>query len=525
MSVKKYILIPAKIITLIIYSNIAFSAQVFNIKDFGAIGDGLTINTIAIQKAIDKCFEVGGKVIIPAGTFVTGTIYMKSNVNLHIEESGVLKGSPFFKDYPNNEVVYKNIFTHKQDGGLYANKALIFAENVYNISFTGVGTIDGSGDSKEFQLGNDNTSEKSRSRPCMLLIIDSKRIKVSDLNLRNSAYWLQNYLGCENLQLKRLKIFNHSNYNQDGMDIDAKNVLIEDCVIDVDDDGICFKSHDRNRIVENIIVRNCIISSNCNAIKFGTASLGGLRNVSIKNCTIKKASADHIRKWQKNLKFIELPVTVISGIALESVDGGVIEKIRISNIKMTDVQTPIFIVLGNRGRKQVDDNVTQIGKIEDLSIRNIWATSHSKMSSSITAYPGQYVKNVKLKNIFISSMGKGTASEAELVLPENSRAYPENRMYGMVYPASGLFVRHVNNLSVKNLRLETRSADLRSSIVLDDVENIKFKNLKSPLLPLNQALVKIVNAKNVSFKKFIHSPESPHFVKLINTEEAEVKVN
>ena len=512
-----------KVLLILVAAHITANAQIFNVKDFGAVGDGKTVNTVAIQKAIDKCSESGGQVLIPPGIFVSGTLYLKSKVNLHVEANGVLKGSPSFTDYPSNEVKYKNAFTHYADGKSYDNKAFIFAERVSNISFTGTGTIDGNGDSAEFQLGDDN-NEKSRSRPCMLLIIDSKNISLSDLHLTNSAYWLQNYLGCENLKLQRLKIFNQSNYNQDGIDIDAKNVLIEDCVIDVDDDGICFKSHDRNRMVGNAVVRNCTISSNCNAIKFGTTSIGGLKNVSIENCTIKKASADHIRNWQKNLKFIEQPITVISGIALESVDGGIIEDIRISNIRMTDVQTPIFIVLGNRDRKQVGDNASPIGKIENISIRNIYAVSHSKMSSSITAYPGQYIKNVKLENISISSMGKGTKAEANLNLPENSKDYPENRMYGQVYPASGFFIRHVNGLSFEGLELKTRSTDFRPAIIMDDVNNCRLNNLKVTPYPTVQPVIKIVGCKEISISKASPSLKSTDVIKLVNTSKGEVKV-
>lgn len=298
--------------------------------------------------------------------------------------------------------------------------------------------------------------------------------------LTNSAYWMQNYLGCDGLQLQNLKIHNQTNYNQDGIDIDAKNVVIENCLIDVDDDGICFKSHDRNRIPENIKVRNCTIASNCNAIKFGTMSIGGLKNVSISHCIIKKASADHIRHWQKNLQFIEQPITVISGIALEAVDGAVIENVVITDIKMSDVQTPIFIVLGNRGRRQVGSNEQPTGIIRNITLKNIKATSHSKMASSITAFPGEYVENVVLQNIQISSMGKGTGEEADTPLMENSTAYPENRMYGMAYPASGFFIRHVKRLVIKNVVLKTRNPDLRPAIIFDDVVEIQIFDLQTP---------------------------------------------
>jgi polygalacturonase len=452
-------------------------AQVYNVKRFGAVPDGKTINTKAIQRAFDTCSKTGGQVLIPPGVFLAGTLYLKNNVHINIERGGVLKGSAAFEDYPDNDVHYKNAFTHYPDGKQYPNKAFLFAEGVQDMSITGAGTIDGSGDSPGFQLGDDNTPA-SRARPCLLLIIDSRKIRVSHIRLRNSAYWMQNYLGCDDVELRNLNIFNQSNYNQDGIDIDAKNVLIENCIIDVDDDGICFKSHDRNRPVENAVVRNCTIASNCNAIKFGTMSLGGLKNLTVSNCTIKKASADHIRHWQKKLAFIELPITVISGIALEAVDGAVVENVHISDIQMKDVQTPLFIVLGKRGRRQPGEvGEAPAGKIRNVVISNVTAVSHSKMCSSITAYSGAYVEDIVLQHISISGMGRGMLSEANLSLKEAPTAYPENRMYGEVYPASGLFIRHVNGITLQSISLHVRNDDSRPAIILDDVLNAKINSL------------------------------------------------
>lgn len=477
----------------------------FNVKNYGAVGDGATINTQAIQKAVDECHSKGGgTVIIPEGVYISGTLYMKDNVNLHLEERAILKGSASFSDYPDNKVKYINSFTHPP-GKEFGCKALIFAEGVRNVSVTGKGTIDGNGDNPAFQLGNDSSPE-SRKRPCMLLFIDSKNIKVHGLHLRNSAYWLQNYLGCDTLHLKGLNIYNHTNFNQDAMDIDANNVLVEDCNIDADDDGICLKSHDPNRIVENVTVRNCTIATNCNAVKFGTKSDGGFRNINISNCFIKKASEDNMRKWQENLKFIELPTTVISGIALESVDGGMIDNVTVSDITMQDVQTPIFVIMGRRNAGQAGNQdfynseknglepSLKVGRVSNLTLRNITAISHSKMTSSISAVQGYYVENVTLENIKISTMGDGTKAEADAPLPEYAGSYPENRMYGFVYPSSGLFLRHIKNVTLKNIDLSVRKEDFRPSVILDDVHKISIDNLMAAPPAGNQPIFKIINS-------------------------------
>lgn len=489
-------------------------SQVYNVKDFGAVADGSTMNTAAIQKAIDKCSNTGGRVLFPKGTFLSGTLYIKSNVNIHLEEGAVLLGSPHFKDYPSNTVRYKNAFTHFADGKPFANKAFLFAEAEHNISFTGTGTINGNGDAPEFNLGNDDTPQ-SRARPCMILFADCKNISLTDLHLTKSAYWLQNYLGCDGLHLKNLKIYNHANYNVDGIDIDAKNVLVEDCDIDVDDDGICMKSHDRNRPCENIVIRNCVVASNCNAIKFGTMSIGDLKNVSISNCTIKHASEDKIRHWKQTLEFIEDPITVISGISLEAVDGAVINDVRISDIRMTGVQTPLFIVLGNRARKQVGDiDPSPIGGIKNITISNITATSHSKMSSSINGLPGHYVENIKLNNIVLSNMGNGTLADAEKPFPENPQAYPENRMFGFTYPVSGFYIRHVKNMEISGLSLSVRNPDHRPALALDDVMGGKITGLKTPPPKGKNAAVSVINSGQIVVSKPEYNSNAQPFLQI-----------
>ena len=461
---------------MLVSSPLLVSAQVYNILNYGAVADGETINTKAIQKAIDQCSLSGGKVIIPAGVFITGTLYIKNNVTIYLSDGAKILGSPSFADYPNNEVQYKNFFTHFPNGNSRTNKALFFAEGMHDITITGKGTIDGNGVSKEFDLGDDAHSEKSKERPCTILFVNCKKIKLTNIHLTDPAYWLENYINCDGLQLKGLTIYNHSNSNVDGMDIDSRNVTIEDCNIDSDDDAICFKSHSRNNICENITVRNCTIASNCNAIKFGTTSIGGFHNIKISHCIIHRSAESPIFHWQKSLPFIDEPITVLAGIAIEVTDGGRADGITISDIKMTDVQTPIFIFLGNRGRKQVGDTSTaQVGQIKNILLNNITATSDSKMTSSITAFPGYYIENIQLNNIVLNGMGGGDSDEAKIVLKENPTAYPENRIYGYVYPSSGLYIRHVKNIALNNVRLNVRKKDERPAIIMVDVIGYKIK--------------------------------------------------
>jgi polygalacturonase len=498
-------------------------AQVYNVLEMGATPDGKTLNTNIIQSAIDKCSKDGGKVVIPKGVFLSGTLYLKNNVNIYLEEGAVLLGSSSFKDYPSNNVKHVTAFTHS-NGISNACKALLFGEDVQNITISGKGTIDGNGKSPEFNLNDDSSSPASRLRPCMILLVNSRNIKVMDLYLTNSAYWLQNYQSCDGLHLKGLKIYNHANYNNDAIDIDSRNVLIEDCVIDSDDDGICLKSHDKNRLCENIIIRNCIIATNCNAIKFGTYSASGFKNVDISNCSIKKASEDRIRKWQDTLQFIGQPITVIAGLALEMVDGGIMENVKISNIQMADVQTPIFMVMGDRKRSNSTSKIPT-SRISNIHISNVKAVSHSKMSSAIIGLPNVYAENIMLNNITFSDMGKGSLKDAKIVLPEVHKAYPENRMFGQIYPSSGLYLRHVKGLEINNLHLNLRNPDYRPAIFMDNVVDSKLNSIQllEPKGP--NAAISIVRSRNIEIQNPKFDSQKHPLVQIERSKATEIKLS
>lgn len=497
--------------TLISGASNAQAPATFNILSYGAVADGKTVNTPTIQKAIDEAAAVRGTLVIPTGTYVTGTLYMRNNVTIILQKGAVLLGSDDFKDYPVNQVSSKNIFTNSNNGASKNNRALLFADGIENINISGEGAINGHGDSKTFDLGDDGASAMSKDRPCLILFVNSKKIELKNLFLTKSAYWMQLYQNCDNVHIDGVTVYNHSNYNEDGIDIDSKNVLIENCVIDCDDDGICLKSHDRNNICENVVVRNCQIASNCNPIKFGTSSIGGFRNINVTNCIVKGASADKIRHWQSNLQFIDQPITGLAGLALENVDGGVMENISISNIKMTDMQTPVFVVLGNRARKGVGEtDAPPVGIIRNITIENIIATGHSKMTSSVTALPGHYLENIILRNIMINNSGGGTVREGQAILPENPNSYPENRMYGNVYPASGLFIRHVKNILLSNIKLNTRMPDARPVVVMDDVKGASFTQMEAQYPVQRTPLIKLVNVQKAVFTDpVIHVPGAP----------------
>ncbi|MEO8885308.1 MAG: glycosyl hydrolase family 28 protein [Mucilaginibacter sp.] len=460
-----------------------------NILAYGAKADGKTINTRAIQAAIDKCSaEHGGRVIVPAGVFMSGTIVFKNDVELYLAKGAQIKGSPDSKDYPQPQSA----------DGKKPTWALIVALDVHHIALTGRGTINGNGAAAAFQLGDDTAPDYHGIRPNIITMVNCKDIEVLNIHLRNSAHWMETYVRCENLHIKGVQVYNHANLNNDGIDIDSKNVLIENCNIDSDDDGICLKSDDDNIPCENVTIRNCTVATNCGAIKFGTSSRSGFRNINISNITIHKASHDLFRHWQQHLKFVDQPVTAIAGISIENVDGGKTDNVTINNIVMDDVQTPIFIKLGKRGTTKSKDPATfDPGYLHNVTISNVTAVSHSKITSSITGYPGYDVENVTLKNIRISTPGNGTAAEAAAPLPENETAYPENRMFGVTLPASGLYMRHVKGIVLQNITLQTLNTDARPQIIMDDVKDAKISQLNIVQSEITNSAIKLVNCENV----------------------------
>lgn len=461
----------------------------FNILAYGAKADGKTINTKAIQAAVDKCSaQHGGRVIVPAGVFMSGTIVLKDDVTLYLMEGAEIKGSPDSKDYPDQ----------KTPEGKRATWALIVAIGANRISLAGPGTINGNGAVAAFQLGDDTAPGYKGVRPNIITMYGCKDIEILNIHLLNSPHWMETYVRCENLHMKGVSVYNHSNLNNDGIDIDSKNVLIEDCNIDSDDDGICLKSDDSRYPCENVVVRNCIVASNCNAVKFGTGSRGGFRNILISNITIHKASQDLFRHWQDHIKFVDQPITIIGGISIENVDGGFTDNVVFDNIFMEDVQTPIFIKLGKRGELKYKGTAPyNPGHLRNVTISNITAVSHSKITSSITGFPGYDVENVVLSNINISTLGNGTNAEAEAALPEKETGYPESRMFGNTLPSSGLYIRHVKGISLQNITLQTRNKDERPNVIMDDVKDAQISMLRTDDSEITNSTLKAIDCQNV----------------------------
>lgn len=443
------------------------------VTDYGAKGDGKTLNTKAIQQAIDEASDNGGGVvIIPHGTFVSGTIYLKDSVTLHVRKGATLLGSSNLSHYPVNELQTYRSYTER-----YSKSSLIYAEDAQHITLRGEGVIDGNGDCKPFQ-----DPKEDETKPLGIRLVSCKHVEVRDLKLQNAGLWMQHYLNCENLSIQNISVHNHGNFTNDGLNIDGcRHVRVSDCYIHSHDDAIALKSTGPSPC-QDITITNCVAQSHCHGIKMGTESTGGFKRINISNCAIRASDipAHGVDRVQ-----------VITAIALEIVDGGTMEDIHVNNITAEHVFSPIFIKLGNRGRKHKPDaKEPGPGKLRDITISNLTATNAGPFSSSITGFPEHYVKNVTLQNIRISHYGGGKEKEIMETVPENEGDYPEMKMFGNDWhgprlPSYGFFIRHVKNLTMDNVTLRLQSPDARKPVYLEDVHNIKADEISSEILPEN----------------------------------------
>jgi polygalacturonase len=454
--------------TLLLLFATAAAAKDYDITDFGAKPDGKTLCTKAIQKAIDECAKNGGgRVVAPTGAFLSGTLYLKNNVTLYLEKGATLYGSIDSVDYPlNAPKTVKTLNTHGPSGKPKRNFALLYAEAQENIGIGGEGTIDGNGQHPFWQRGDNGPN-----RPKVILFISCKRVTVENVTLTNSPFWMQDYLGCDGVKIRGITVFNHANWNNDGLDIDSKNVIVSDCIIDSDDDGICLKSYLNNAPCENVVVTNCVVASNCNAIKMGTPGYGGFKNIAIQHCTVNASKVSHFRKWTERYKQITTDPSMVTGLSIECVDGGASDNIVVSHLTMKATQTPIFIKVANRQAKFKDEIDTRVSSMKNVIISNIIAEVHSRRTCSVTAYPGTKVENVQLHNLIFDVMSTGVEADKALIVKENEGAYPSTHMLGDVLPAYGFFVRHVDRISIRDVHINLARPDGRYALTLDDVQH------------------------------------------------------
>ncbi len=449
------------LLTLSMQVVLAEDSGVFSVKQYNAVGDGQTLDTKAIQSAIDAASAAGGGTVdFPAGTYLSGTLILKSNITLNLQPGAVLLGSRKVEDYPHT---IPSIRSYTDN---YVKQSLIYAENLHNIAITGSGTINGQGDAFKWK--------KYENRPYIIRMISCEKVLIDGITLIKSPMWMQHYLACEDLTVRNVHVFNHGNYNNDGIDLDScRNVRLSGCSFDSDDDALCLKST-TDKPCESITITNCVLSSHCNAFKMGTESNGGFKDITFSNSTIHSPRLSQVEYGKQR---------GLAGIALEIVDGGTMDQIAISNIVLRGVSVPLFLRLGDRARPFIKDAPKpKVGQFKNVSISNIVATGVSKIGCSITGQPEKFLENVSLQDIHIEYEGGGTEEDAMREVEHKPTSYPESTMFG-VLPSYGFYCRYVNGLNLRNINLRWKDKDLRSAMICQKVNDLTIDGFYSKATP------------------------------------------
>ncbi len=468
------------------------ASAALNVRDFGAKGDGTTLDHPAIQRAIDAAHERGGAVVhLPAGTYLSGTIELRSNVTLDFAADAVLLGSGNLADYRRGNW-----------------PALILAKDQTRIAITGLGAIDGnspvlvptfdeikkSGDGLRFvpnlptgeilkfigptgvlstldahalqaqgklieHLYGPHTRPYEYVRPQIIEFWNCREIILRDITLRNAANWVQTYRDCEDLLFERIKVRSKQYWNNDGIDlVDCKRVRLLDSDIDSADDALCLKSDPLGTGCEDILVRNCKLASRASAVKFGTASHSAFRRIHISDVTVRD--------------------TYRSVIALQTVDGATIEDVLFERAKATDTGNAFFLRIGHRTQRK-DPGILRRVIIRDLDVQvpplgknyhRETGENHNLLPSSIVGLPTHPVTDVLLENITVRYGGNADRTHAEVPLDqidameERARDYPEFSQWGEL-PAWGAFIRNTRDVTLRNVRFTLDKPDFRSALV------------------------------------------------------------
>ncbi len=429
--------------------SIAADANSYNVLDYGAQADGSTIDTKAVQAAIDACTaNGGGQIIIPGGkTVVIGTIYLKDNVTLHIENGAVLLGSPNIKDYSLD--THKNMYKNEP----HMDRCLIFARGAKSFTIEGYGTIDGNGYFRNFT--------QDTGRPMLMRFIECEDIHMNDVTIINPAAWVSAWLYCNEIAVDGIRIHSRVNNNGDGLDFDGcTNVRVSNSSFDTSDDSICLQASRQDKPCKDVVISNCIFESKWAGMRIGLLSRGDFESVAVTNCTFKNIQD--------------------SGLKIQMNEGGEMKNMVFSNLVMKNVPRPIFMTFAQQ-KACVDapEEMYPMKAMHHFIFQNIIADNSELDKNSaffITGMPDHYISDIILKDIQFVVSGGGTKEDAnktevkEYTLDVMEGWWPEFYRVGTL-PASGFYLRHIDGLYMDNVHLKHVQTDQRPPIILDDVKH------------------------------------------------------
>jgi polygalacturonase len=487
------------------------TGAIYDVRTYGAVGDGKTVDSPAINKAIEAAAAAGGgTVYFPAGTWLSFSIRLKSHINLYLSQGATIlaadspkpgettgyNGGSYDPAEPNDP------WTPYQDyGHNHWHNSLIWGESINDVSITGPGLIWGRGLSRGTRSSAvagapGFSAEQAGVGNKAIALKNCHNVLFRDFSILKGGHFGFLLTGVDNLTIDNITI----DTDRDGMDIDCcRNVRVSNCYVNSPwDDGICPKSSyalGYARATENMTITNCYVTGNYELgtlldgtfkkfaadfhvprngrIKCGTESNGGFKNITISNCVVEGCR----------------------GIALESEDGALCEDIAISNITMRDVfNAPLFFRLGARLRGPKE--TTKVGTLRRIVVDNVVSYNTGyQVSSIISGIPDYPILDLKLSNIYIQHQGGGTAEHAKIVMPENVDKYPDPGMFGATTPSQGFFLRHINNLEMSHVEVQPVTPDARPSFYLDGVNRADFIAVTAPTNPPAFALNKVTDLR------------------------------
>ena len=482
--------------------------EIYNIKDFGAKGDGATMDSPAIQKAIDSCTKAGGgTVLIPAGTYLSATIILKDNVKLYLEKGALLLGTTDIKAYDNPDPFTEGL-------GIDVGWAFIAAIDVKNVSIEGEGIIDGQGSAlKARHIEEDTRPEAQRwgLRPFLLRVLRCDGVIVRNITLKYAGAWTSHYAQSRNIQIEGVKIESHGVAHNDGINIDGcQHVRIKNCDIYSGDDALCFKTTFSQSPCRDIIVSGMRLKSHQAGIKIGTESMAPFENIQISGC--------HVYDTNNG------------GIKLFSVDGAHLRNVEITDITMDNVKTPMMFRLGSRlsvFRKNQDKQQTT-GTFENVIIRNVKAKSAKETQLTpasgilITGVPGHYITGLTLENIEIELPGGGTVEQGHRVVQEAVDQYPEVKTFGPYVPAFGIWARHVSKLYLNNVSIKLENPDLRPAFICEDGRDVIVNNFRTDAFKGSETIMRLDSVNLAYISTITTTGESDALLQITGTENREI---
>jgi polygalacturonase len=441
----------------------AVPVALYDVRSFGAVGDGQTLSTTALQAAIDRCSSAGGgTVLVAGGRYLTGTLYLKSNVCLRVEAGAVILGSTKIADYTTDtdRTMYR--------GEPYMDRCLIFARDATNLSIEGHGIIDGQG--KAFPEKDD----PQKNRPKLIRLLNCSPIRVRDITLQAPASWTTEIRYCSDIAVDGITIFSRANINGDGLDFDGcTRVRVSNSAFDTSDDSICLQTSLPEKPCRDVVVTNCHFCSRWAGLRIGLLSRGDFENVTVTNCTFR----DHND----------------SGVKIQMNEGAEMKNMVFSNLVMKNVPRPVFLTFCQKNA-WVDSRreLPPMKRVSNIQFSNIVVDSADITGPAaktcgfqITGLPGYPIEGISFTDIRATFPGGGTAEDAKNVpaelTPENlGNRWPEYSGFRVNVPSFGFYARHVKGLTLRNVSLGTKESDARPAVVFVDVTEAKIADSPTP---------------------------------------------